>query len=137
MTAGLPGVGIGGMFYLVSALLMPFRSLVATITGREARWAVALRQASIALTTIGVVWATLWGIGWLIATFSPALVVGATTAAATAPVRNVVRTATLLGSIGTLTLVLAGVQTLRLLLPPRPTPKADSSEAAAETQSAA
>ena len=27
MTAGMPGTGIGGLFYLLSALLMPLREL--------------------------------------------------------------------------------------------------------------
>ena len=138
MTAGLPGVGIGGLFYLASALLMPFRSLVATLTGREARWPVARRQLLIALATIAAVWATLHVIGWLIAAISPALVAGALPGAAGGmPVRNALRTAALLGSIGTLTLVLAAVQTLRLLLPPRPTLKTAPSASAAATQSAA
>ena len=137
MTVGLPGVGIGGMFYLASALLMPFRSLVAMFTGRETRWPVALRQALIALATLAAVWATGWAIGWLIAAFSPAPIAGALPGATSGvPVRNVVRTAALLASIGTLTLVLAAVQTMRLLLPPRPTPRAVPA-AADKTQSAA
>jgi hypothetical protein len=138
MTAGLPGVGIGGMFYLASALLMPFHSLVATFTGREARWPLALRQALIAVATIAAAWATLQAIGWLIAAVSPALVArGLSRVAAGMPVGNALRTAALLGSIGTLTLVLAVVQTLRLLLPPRPTPRAEPSASATVTESAA
>src|SRR5258705_8337297 len=125
MTVGLPGVGIGGMFYLASALLMPFRSLVATFTGRETRWPVALRQALIALATIAAIWGTGWGIGWLIATVSSPSVAGALPRGTIGvPVRNAVRTAALLGSLGTLTIVLAAVQALRLLLPPRATPRA-------------
>src|SRR5687768_658213 len=122
MTAGLPGVGIGGMFYLASALLMPFRSLVAMFTGRETRWPVALRHALIAAAILAAVWATGWAIGWLIAAFSLAPVAGAMPGTMATPVRNVVRTSALLGSLGSLTLVLAAVQTLRLLLPPRLTP---------------
>lgn len=137
MTAGLPGVGIGGLFYLASALLMPFRSLVATFTGREARWGLALRQALISLATIAAVWATLRGIGWLIAVISPVLVAGAAPGAAGNVSPNAVRTAVLLGSIGTLTFVLAAVQALRLLLPRRPTPRSVPSAASAEAQSAA
>jgi hypothetical protein len=136
MTAGIPGVGIGGIFYLASALLMPFRSLVATIRGREARWPVALRQALIALATITVVGATLWVIGWLSAIFSPAPV-ALPAAAGSLPGRNMVRIAALLGSVGTLSLVLVSVQAMRVLLAPRPTPRAGASELAAEEQSAA
>jgi hypothetical protein len=119
MTAGLPGVGIGGMFYLVSAVLMPFRSLWNAVQGREARWALALRQASIAAATIGVLWATGWGVGWLIAMFTPATAAAVHGAGTHIVVQNAMRTAALLGSIGTLLVVLASVQVMRLILPPR------------------
>jgi|SRR5687767_360160 hypothetical protein len=138
MTAGLPGVGIGGIFYLASALLMPFRSLVAMFAGRETRWPVALRQALIALATLAAIWATGWAIGWLIAAAPSAPIAGVLPGAASGvPVRNAVRTAALLASVGTLTLVLAAVQAMRLLLPPRPTPKSVPSALAGEAQSAA
>jgi hypothetical protein len=123
MTAGLPGVGIGGIFYLASAIMMPARSLVATVTGRahEARWRVALQQASIAAGILAALWATGLALGWLIATAFPHALV--TSAAATAPahVRNVVRVGALLLSVGTLVAVLAFVQVLRIVLPVRPT----------------
>jgi hypothetical protein len=138
MTAGLPGVGIGGIFYLASALLMPLRSFAAMLTGREPHWALALRQASFALATLAAIWATGWTIGWLIAAFSAAPVAGAMPSALGGlPVRNAVRTAALLGSIGTLALVLVAVQTLRLLLPRSPTPSTALPASAGEKQSAA
>jgi hypothetical protein len=138
MIAGLPGVGIGGMFYLASALLMPFRSLVALFTGRDTRWPVALRQALIAVAILTAIWATGWVIGWLIASFSLAPVAGTMPGGPmVTPVRNVVRTSALLGSLGSLTLVLAAVQALRLLLPPRLTPRAAPTASASQAQSAA
>ena len=137
MTVGLPGVGIGGLFYLASALLMPFRSLVATFARREARWRVALGQALTALATIAVVWATLRAIGWLVGAVSPAIGAGGLLGrTGNVPVPHALRTAALLGSIGTLTLVLAAVQALRLL-PRRPTPRAVAPASAADAQSAA
>lgn len=126
MTAGLPGVGIGGMFYLATALLMPFRSLWSVLAGRpaDARWGLALRQAAIAAGILGAVWATGWAIGWLIAAFAAPVAAGNGAGEPTAaPVRNAVRTATLLGSMGTLALVLMAVQLLRMVLPHRPTPR--------------
>lgn len=121
MTAGLPGVGIGGIFYLASAIMMPMRSLVATVTGRahEARWRVALQQASIAVGILVALWATGLALGWVIATAAPHPL--AASAAGTAPerVRNVVRTSALLLSFGTLAVVLTLVQLLRVLLPVR------------------
>jgi hypothetical protein len=40
MNAGLPGTGIGGVFYLVSALFMPFFELFKTLRGESnlERW---------------------------------------------------------------------------------------------------
>lgn len=141
MTAGLPGVGIGGLFYLVSALLMPFRSCAAALAGRETRWLLALRQALIAAGTLAAVLATGWAIGWLIVTFPLTPVGGGALpdSMREAPVQNAVRTAMLLASLGTLTLVLALVQVLRLWLPPRPTPKAagEASSSADNARSAA
>lgn len=60
MTAGLPGTGIGGLFYLISALLMPFREAFLAIIGRgnRARSQMALQQGGLALTILGAVWVT-------------------------------------------------------------------------------
>ena len=138
MNAGLPGVGIGGMFYLASALLMPFRSLAVRLAGRDAHWTVAVRQALIALAALAAVWATGWAVGWVIAAFPVGRVLDPLSGApVTLPVRNAVRAAALLGSVGTLTLVLAAVQVMRLLLPPRPTPRVEPMVLASEAQSAA
>ncbi len=40
MNAGLPGVGIAGLFFVISALLMPVVELVRTVAGRSSaeRW---------------------------------------------------------------------------------------------------
>src|SRR3954464_14139489 len=60
VTAGLPGTGIGGLFYLISALLMPFREAFRALVGRgdRARGQVALQQGGMAVTILGAVWAT-------------------------------------------------------------------------------
>lgn len=124
MTAGLPGVGIGGIFYLASALLMPMRSLVAVLSGRrdEARWPVAIRQASLAAGILGALWLTGWALGWIITAVVPE---AATAAAGTGAgeVRNVVKVGALVLSLGTLAVVLAVVQLVRVALPPQPTPR--------------
>jgi hypothetical protein len=62
--AGLPGVGLGGIFYLIAALSMPLveavRALRARRGGRprESRWRLALRQAALALGVLGAMWVT-------------------------------------------------------------------------------
>ena len=65
MTVGLPGAGIGGLFYLLAGLLMPVREAWLTVTGRSsrARWRVVLHQFSI---TGGIAGGTLAS-GWLLA----------------------------------------------------------------------
>lgn len=125
MTAGLPGVGIGGIFYLASALLMPMRSLVAVLSGRpgDARWPLALRQASLAAGILGVLWLTGLALAWLITAFVPQATSLAAAGSGTAEVRTVVKTGALLLSLGTLSLVLLLVQMMRLALPARPTPR--------------
>ena len=49
MTAGLPGTGISGLYYLLLVLWMPFHELRGFILGRTPfpRWRSVLRQASI------------------------------------------------------------------------------------------
>ena len=58
MTAGLPGTGIGGVFYLLSALLMPLFELVNTLRGQSswARWAGVFRQLLMASGIIAGMW---------------------------------------------------------------------------------
>lgn len=123
MTAGLPGVGIGGIFYLASALMMPFRSLYAVLSGRphEARWRVALRQAGIAGGILVALWVTGLALAWVIATAFPHALVSGGGGSGPAHVKNVVRTGALLLSLGTLGMVLLFVQLLRVTLPVRPT----------------
>jgi hypothetical protein len=60
VTAGLPGTGIGGLFYLISALLMPFREAFLALAGRgsRARGQVALQQGGLAITILGAIWVT-------------------------------------------------------------------------------
>jgi len=56
MTAGLPGTGLGGLLYVLLALLMPVRELYLTARGRSSRerWSVVGRQALMALAVVAV-----------------------------------------------------------------------------------
>jgi hypothetical protein len=60
VTAGLPGTGIGGIFYLISALLMPFREAFRFLVGRgdRARGQMALQQGGLAVIIVGAIWVT-------------------------------------------------------------------------------
>jgi hypothetical protein len=94
MTAGLPGVGIGGLFYLLCALLMPFVELGRTMTGRSsaAAWRRVGGQFVMAVAMVAAITGVIWGLQTL---FAPTQVV--TTAApgsggtGGAPVEHVVR----------------------------------------------
>ncbi len=65
MNAGLPGTGLGGIFYLVLALMMPVRELYLTARGRSSRerWRLVLRQLAMALGIVATVVLTVWGLG--------------------------------------------------------------------------
>lgn len=57
MNAGLPGTGLGGLFYLVLALVMPLREAYLTARGRSSRerWRVVAQQFTIALGILATV----------------------------------------------------------------------------------
>jgi len=54
VSAGLPGLGLGGLFFIISALLAPFRQLWLTLRGRSrpGQWRVVGRQFAQALTMV-------------------------------------------------------------------------------------
>jgi hypothetical protein len=58
--AGLPGTGIGGLFYLVCALLMPVREGWRWARGHRdiASLRLAVTQCGLAVSIIGAMWAT-------------------------------------------------------------------------------
>jgi hypothetical protein len=61
MSAGLPGLGLGGLFFIFSALLAPFPELWRTLRGRSdlARWKVIGRQLAQALAMVAAIDLTL------------------------------------------------------------------------------
>jgi hypothetical protein len=73
MGAGIPGIGISSLFYILAALWAPLRELVLTAKGRGSweRWRVALTQFALASLTLVcffglyVVLAYLSGLHWL------------------------------------------------------------------------
>ncbi len=64
MNVGLPGTGIGGLFYLLMAFSMPVRELVMTMNGNSTvpRWRRVGSQTGLAVTILGA----LWGAAWLV-----------------------------------------------------------------------
>jgi hypothetical protein len=67
MNAGLPGTGIGGAFYLLSALCMPFHGLYKSLRKKNQprRMRLILVQTSMALGILGGIWLTGWLLGEL------------------------------------------------------------------------
>jgi hypothetical protein len=58
MFAGLPGTGVGGMFYLLLSLWMPFHEFIRLCQGRSsaARWKMIARHWCLFAAVIGVIW---------------------------------------------------------------------------------
>src|SRR5881296_2623637 len=110
VTAGLPGTGIGGIFYLASALAMPLRAAYERLRGRPAgEWRVVRAQVAIAGGILGGMWGTGWLLGVAFAAAHRVIAPGAAL-----PASNVFRTASLALALGTLAGVLVGVELLRL-----------------------
>lgn len=57
MSAGLPGLGLGGLFFIFSALLAPFRQLLRTLRGqsRAGDWPMIGRQLAQAMVMVAAV----------------------------------------------------------------------------------
>ena len=81
MNVGLPGTGIGGLFYLATALLMPVWELLRAMNGRSsaARWRDVAEQTSLALAILVALWTAAWVVGWLFPTLAPGMRAAATT----------------------------------------------------------
>ena len=113
MTVGVPGTGIGGMFYLVSALAMPLRQAYRSLRRRpSAGWRIVAGQTAMAGAILAAIWVTGWLVG--IAITASAAIVRPPHLLAGAHPGNVLRTAALVLSAATLAAVLLGVELLRL-----------------------
>ncbi|MBI4460118.1 MAG: tetratricopeptide repeat protein [Acidobacteria bacterium] len=124
MTAGIPGAGIGGLFYLLSALWMPFREGWLAAQGRStaASRAVVRRQVAIAVGILASLWAAAWLLSAVIAAW-PAIASMAGAAPPSAKDQELPRLlsySALAFSLATLAIILAGVQLLRLIVRPKP-----------------
>jgi len=114
MTAGVPGTGIGGLFYLLAALLLPLRGIIRRIRGVHVSWRAIAGKASLAFSVFLGIWLTGWLLGLLLA---PAVqnikaMAGSVTLSITRR-ENIVRWAALVGGFVTLFFVLLSVQVAR------------------------
>jgi hypothetical protein len=62
MTVGLPGTGIGGLYYFVLVLIMPLRETWLTLRGGSSfeRWKKVGVHWCLLLTILGALWAETW-----------------------------------------------------------------------------
>lgn len=63
MNPGLPGMGIGGLFYILSALLMPICEVRRRLQGgAPGRWPLVARQFGIAIGIVGAMSGVFWAL---------------------------------------------------------------------------
>ena len=119
MNAGLPGTGIGGAFYLLSALSMPFHELYRTLRKkhRPQRMRFILVQFSMALGIIAGIWLTGWLLGELLAMFNTWLALKrGVPAPPPSTLPNVLKVTLLFLTVGLLVVVMGGVHILKLIM---------------------
>src|SRR5262245_7983894 len=116
MTVGIPGVGFGGIFYLCTALAMPFKELARALRDRRTpnRWSLVARQSCMALAIIGAMWGTGWLLGQLITPHVRASSVAAG-GAAVVP-HNVLRVGALAITLGLLALLVLATRIAGVVL---------------------
>jgi len=108
MTAGLPGTGIGGFFYLLSALLMPAHEFCLMCQGKSnwKRWKMAVRQSVLAFLVI----VSVWGTGWLLGVIMASLRVKPETISSHVQASNLVKVTAIYFSLLTLLAVIVAIQ---------------------------
>lgn len=118
MSVGLPGSGIGGVFYLLSALWMPMHSAQRSVRGKNARLPLMLRQTLLASLILGALWLTGYVIDLVLlgAPASESLRAAVGKDGGTS-LPSVFRAASFALTFGTLAVVLLAVQVLRLVVP--------------------
>lgn len=116
-SAGLPGTGIGGLFYLLAALFSPLRFVWRRASDRRGAGTRrdVVEVAAIALGVIGGIWFAGWLLGVVLAGHPGALSGLSPRTLASGQAANVLRVAALVAGIATLALVLGVVELARLV----------------------
>jgi tetratricopeptide (TPR) repeat protein len=120
MTAGIPGAGIGGLFYLANAFWMPFREIRRALHGRSSRASRQMVRKHVTLAS-GIL-TSMWVAAWMLTrvlTSAPTAVLhsqsGIRSSARESLPRLLSYSALLMSGI-TLVLILGAVQILRLVI---------------------
>lgn len=117
MSVGLPGTGVGGLFYLVTALLMPFREGYRALIGagdRPSRRTV-VRQVAITVGVLAGIWATGWLLGLMLSQAPAVADLVKVVRGPAARASNVLRTISLVAAFTTLGAVLGAVELARVV----------------------
>jgi MFS family permease len=107
MTVGIPGTGIGGLFYVVAGLIAPLR--------RSKSKRAAAYVAVLAVGVLVGIFATGWLLGLLLAPIAKPPLIAGLPSFYRPGTENIVRWASLLGSVVLLGAVLLSVQFARLI----------------------
>jgi len=107
MTVGIPGTGIGGLFYVVAGLIAPLR--------RSASKRAAAYVAVLAVGVLVGIFSTGWLLGFLLAPVAKSPLVAGLPSFYRPETENLVRWASLLASVVLLGAVLLSVQIARLI----------------------
>jgi hypothetical protein len=114
MTAGLPGAGIGGLFYLAATITLPMRSLWRRVRGRSDSipWRHQVHNVAMAAGIIAGLWVAGWLLGFVVPDemLNPGI---ASRAGTGTSLRTVIPAATFAFAIATLAMVLAAVEVAR------------------------
>jgi hypothetical protein len=118
MNAGLPGTGIGGIFYLLSALWMPFHELYKTFRNKRQpqRMRLIVVQSGIALGIIAGIWLTGWLLGELMMMHAKLAFKPGAAATTISSVPNAIKVTMIFLTIGLLAVVVGGVHILKLVI---------------------
>lgn len=106
MNPGLPGTGIGGLFYILCALLMPFIQMWWELTGNpraHGKWPLVIRQAALAGLMVVAMTLTFMGLDLLVRELASAVTLSRTS-----------RLIPVIGTSAVLAAVLLSMQLLRL-----------------------
>lgn len=121
MIAGLPGTGIGGVFYILLALWMAVCELWRAANGRRdpEKRRIMRTQGVLTLFMLPAILAAGWAAGWLFWAFVPHAISatdGATSAGSSRAVRNVLRLWPVVLTLATLVFVYLALRAVQVVL---------------------
>jgi len=117
MIVGLPGTGIGGMYYLLIAIWMPLHGLLHGLKEKLPGFKIGIirRQVFMMVAVLAGMWVTGWLIGLCIAVLIPTFTTSSSFGSV-AVARNVIQVTPLVITLATLTVVYVGMLGIRCIV---------------------